>query len=163
LYDADTGFVRFGARDYDASVGRWTAKDPIRWSGGQSNVYLYVDADPLNRIDPNGNFALVICGAGIGLLEVLTAGAVTAAAGIGALTIDRAIDRLLDWYSKTEQAQLDHWSKQLGIPRRDLGKAIHKVKEAANLRPNENVTIKPDGTVIDNATGNEIGNIFDEL
>jgi RHS repeat-associated protein len=29
LYDADTGLVRFGARDYDAYTGRWTAKDPI--------------------------------------------------------------------------------------------------------------------------------------
>jgi RHS repeat-associated protein len=28
LYDADTGLVRFGARDYDPAVGRWTAKDP---------------------------------------------------------------------------------------------------------------------------------------
>jgi RHS repeat-associated protein len=29
LYDPDTGLVRFGARDYDAETGRWTAKDPI--------------------------------------------------------------------------------------------------------------------------------------
>ena len=29
LYDRDTGFVRFGARDYDARVGRWTSKDPV--------------------------------------------------------------------------------------------------------------------------------------
>jgi RHS repeat-associated protein len=33
LYDGDTGLTRFGARDYDASVGRWTSKDPIRWEG----------------------------------------------------------------------------------------------------------------------------------
>ena len=38
LYDADTGLVRFGARDYDAAVARWTAKDPIRWDGGQANL-----------------------------------------------------------------------------------------------------------------------------
>jgi RHS repeat-associated protein len=29
LYDGDTWLVRFGARDYDPSTGRWTAKDPI--------------------------------------------------------------------------------------------------------------------------------------
>ena len=28
------GLVRFGARDYDASVGRWGQKDPIRLVGG---------------------------------------------------------------------------------------------------------------------------------
>ncbi len=31
LHDPDTGLVRFGARDYDPAVGRWTTKDPIRF------------------------------------------------------------------------------------------------------------------------------------
>ncbi len=30
LYDPHTGLVRFGARDYDASTGRWTSKDPTQ-------------------------------------------------------------------------------------------------------------------------------------
>ena len=34
LYDRDTELVRFGARDYDPSVGRWTNKDPITFEGG---------------------------------------------------------------------------------------------------------------------------------
>ncbi len=54
LYDADTGLVRFGARDYDALIGRWTAKDPIRFAGGDSNLYGYVFWDPVNFIDPLG-------------------------------------------------------------------------------------------------------------
>ena len=29
MFDAETGQPRFGARDYDARVGRWTGKDPI--------------------------------------------------------------------------------------------------------------------------------------
>jgi RHS repeat-associated protein len=54
LYDRDTGLVRFGARDYDAMTGRWTAKDPIGFRGGDTNQYAYVGGDPINLIDPNG-------------------------------------------------------------------------------------------------------------
>jgi len=53
LYDVGTGLVRFGARDYDAEIGRWTAKDPIRFGGGR-NFFGYVGADPVNRRDPRG-------------------------------------------------------------------------------------------------------------
>jgi RHS repeat-associated protein len=54
LYDADTGLVRFGARDYDAFTGRWTARDPILFAGGQANLYAYVNSDPINAVDPSG-------------------------------------------------------------------------------------------------------------
>jgi RHS repeat-associated protein len=54
LYDADTGLVRFGARDYNAGTGRWTAKDPILFGGAQANLYVYVGNDPINLIDPSG-------------------------------------------------------------------------------------------------------------
>ncbi len=54
LYDNDTKLVRFGARDYDAEIGRWTAKDPILFKGGQSNLYEYLNNDPLNAVDITG-------------------------------------------------------------------------------------------------------------
>jgi RHS repeat-associated protein len=54
LYDADTGLVHFGARDYDPSVGRWTAKDPILFGGMQANLYVYVGDDPVSLFDPTG-------------------------------------------------------------------------------------------------------------
>jgi RHS repeat-associated protein len=54
LYDADTGLTRFGARDYDAVIGRWTAKDPLMFGGGDTNLYAYVKGDPINWIDPSG-------------------------------------------------------------------------------------------------------------
>ena len=57
LYDPDTGLVRFGARDYDPEVGRWTAKDPIRFDGGTTNLYVYADKDPVNLIDQTGQKA----------------------------------------------------------------------------------------------------------
>jgi RHS repeat-associated protein len=54
LYDSDTRLTRFGARDYDADTGRWTAKDPILFAGGDTNLYGYVLNDPVNWVDPLG-------------------------------------------------------------------------------------------------------------
>jgi RHS repeat-associated protein len=54
LYDRNTGLVRFGARDYDAQTGRWTAKDPLLFGGGQANLYGYTGNDPVNFSDPKG-------------------------------------------------------------------------------------------------------------
>ncbi len=54
LYDRDTGLTRFGARDYDAETGRWTAKDPIGFVSGSANHYSYSYNDPINFIDPSG-------------------------------------------------------------------------------------------------------------
>jgi RHS repeat-associated protein len=54
LYDLDTGLVRFGARDYDPSIGRWLAKDPVLFAARDSNLYSYARRDAVNRIDPDG-------------------------------------------------------------------------------------------------------------
>ncbi len=54
LYDHATGLVRFGARDYDPQTGRWTAKDPIRFKGGDTNLYGYSLVDPVNNTDSSG-------------------------------------------------------------------------------------------------------------
>lgn len=54
LYDQHTKLTRFGARDYDAEVGRWTSKDPILFEAGDTNLYGYVFNDPINFVDPFG-------------------------------------------------------------------------------------------------------------
>ncbi|MCP4349178.1 MAG: RHS repeat-associated core domain-containing protein, partial [Desulfobacterales bacterium] len=54
LHDRDTGLVRFGYRDYDPDVGRWTAKDPIGFAGGNSDLFGYCMNNPVNLTDPKG-------------------------------------------------------------------------------------------------------------
>src|SRR5262249_48598282 len=54
LHDPQTNPPRFGARDYDAETGRWTAKDPILFDGRDPNLYGYVINDPINGLDPYG-------------------------------------------------------------------------------------------------------------
>jgi RHS repeat-associated protein len=53
LEDPATGLIRFGARDYDPSVGRWTCKDPVGLATG-TNVYEYCGGEPVSRADPSG-------------------------------------------------------------------------------------------------------------
>ncbi|EFL49690.1 YD repeat protein [Solidesulfovibrio fructosivorans JJ]] len=80
LFDTDTGLTRFGFRDYDADVGRWTAKDPILFEGGDTDLYGYVVGDPINRVDPIGKFASIVGGAVAGAIGGSLAGAITGAA-----------------------------------------------------------------------------------
>ncbi|CAK8715292.1 RHS repeat-associated core domain-containing protein [Candidatus Electrothrix gigas] len=54
LHDRDTGLVKFGFRDYDPAIGRWVAKDPILFAGGDVDLYGYVLGDPVNLVDPEG-------------------------------------------------------------------------------------------------------------
>ncbi len=53
LYDRDTGLVRFGARDYDSSIGRWSSKDVVLFDGGL-NTFGYAIMDPVNGKDISG-------------------------------------------------------------------------------------------------------------
>lgn len=53
-YDEQTGLVLFGARDYDPETGRWLAKDPVGFDGGDTNLYGYAVNDPINRVDRSG-------------------------------------------------------------------------------------------------------------
>ncbi len=95
LHDRDTGLVRFGYRDYDPDVGRWTAKDPIFFAGGDTDLYGYCLNDPVNWIDPDGQSGLfgaatgaITGGIGGAIFGGLTGGPQGAQAGFitGALT-----------------------------------------------------------------------------
>jgi RHS repeat-associated protein len=70
-YDVHARFSRFGRRDYDPEIGRWTDKDPILFLGG-ANLYLYALADPVNVTDPDGQLPPVLW-AGIAAAGILLA------------------------------------------------------------------------------------------
>jgi RHS repeat-associated protein len=55
LYDADTMLIRFGTRDYDPGVGRWTTKDRLGFRGGE-NLFGYATNNPIGVRDPLGLF-----------------------------------------------------------------------------------------------------------
>ncbi len=74
LYDSDTKLTRFGYRGYDAYTGKWTAKDPIGFQGGDSNLYGYVLGDPVNFVDPTGLNRLTNFTAGYGAVVGAVAG-----------------------------------------------------------------------------------------
>jgi RHS repeat-associated protein len=62
IVDTETKLVKFGYRDYDPSVGRWTARDPILFEGGQGNLYVYVGNSPLMYRDPEGLWVCTLGG-----------------------------------------------------------------------------------------------------
>jgi RHS repeat-associated protein len=78
LWDRDIEMIRFGARDYDPSVGKWSSKDALLFGGGTSNLLEYCGNDPVNCVDPYGLLGIkdVLDSIGTGL-------AIGAATGIG--------------------------------------------------------------------------------
>ncbi len=49
-----SGLYHFRNRDYSASLGRWISVDPIRFHGGDVNLYGYVGENLVGSLDPLG-------------------------------------------------------------------------------------------------------------
>lgn len=67
--DKETELYHFRPRWYDPETGRWLSPDPIGISGGV-NLYLFCNNNPVNFVDPKGDFAFwggIIGGVGTGL------------------------------------------------------------------------------------------------
>ncbi len=99
MYDPDTKLVHFGYREYDPAIGRWLSKDPLLFGGGDSNLYGYVLQDPVNLVDPSGEFAVpVIVSAGIAFGAYLALEP----------ALEKAGQAIADVYDRAKQA-VDEW------------------------------------------------------
>lgn len=65
-FDPETGLYYYRARAYDPAIGRFLSEDPIRFNGGDINLYPYVMNNPVNLTDPTGEGVIlfVACAAG---------------------------------------------------------------------------------------------------
>jgi len=111
IYDQHTRLTRFGARDYDAETGRWTAKDPIGLAGGDTNLFGYVMSDPINLLDQNGllpelpqEVVDAATGFGDGVYSAITLGMGDLQDVRDLLDVDGGVDKCAAAYSGFETA-----------------------------------------------------------
>lgn len=95
-------------------TGRWTARDPIGFAGGDTNLYGYVLSDPINFVDPTGlapNWvgptAAVVGAVGGGLVTagIATGNPIIGGIGLGLAGVAGALS-IWDW-ATTPVEQID--------------------------------------------------------
>jgi RHS repeat-associated protein len=119
LHDRDTNLVRFGYRDYDPDIGRWTAKDPLFFDGQDTDIYGYVFNDPINSVDQYGLLSsgqiesLIQMGGGAvlivgGALTGTVTGGLVMAGGITLFT-QGAITAFIEWGLNGDTSDIPAW------------------------------------------------------
>lgn len=72
LAHAPSGLLLAKFRGYSPTLGRWPSEDPIGLRGGDANFYRYAGNSPTDHTDPDGAFAGVLVGLGLGAAIVVT-------------------------------------------------------------------------------------------
>jgi RHS repeat-associated protein len=136
LHDVDTGLVRFGARDYEPELGRWTAKDPSGFAGGDTNLYAYAYGDPVNFVDPNGELAFLVPLAIIAIKGALAGAAMDAGIELASQLIENGGDvDCLNWDDVGTSAVGGGMSGGVMGPFGKAVTAVKKLRQAAKRAP----------------------------
>ena len=81
--DEGAGLKYYRARYYNPRMQRFISEDPVSFSGGDFNVYAFVNGNPISRIDPTGQAGVVLFGGGLAEAGVGNGIAVQASSGGG--------------------------------------------------------------------------------
>ncbi|MCK4841884.1 MAG: RHS domain-containing protein, partial [Methylococcales bacterium] len=129
LYDKDTEFVRFGFRDYDPVTGRWTARDPIGFSGGDTNLYGYVFNDPINFFDQNGLFIVNPVTVNVALAVISTV-----ATTIAIYNAKQKIDKLFKGYEqdRDRMSNVENYANELQNAQAGMSGKIGEIHKDLN-------------------------------
>jgi RHS repeat-associated protein len=142
LHDQDVGLVRFGFRDYDPEVGRWTAKDPILFKGNDIDLYGYCLRDPVNSVDSDGrlfltwHFGITYAAArssGMGIGESIALAFNAAAVDIGTQGIEPEQTNLhaMAGRGQSPEEAINATKKLINDPCSSTAKRIHAAQDLA--------------------------------
>ena len=84
IWDAEIGLYDYRLRTYDPVLGKFIQKDPLSFAAGDTNLYRYVQNNPVNYIDPSGlegTLAATLWG-WVGTGTRVAAGGATATVGV---------------------------------------------------------------------------------